>query len=455
MSKDSGFTVGSAVRLPRPGSSKSSSTGRATLATFEDDPRLVSVIWDPLAPQPLPATRYLRQQQEGIPNKNNNNKRRLKRPFLVVPVLAQQDTEEDDETTTVVEISTLEPLEEFEHQQQQDHGGDFPPSATTWKKWGDELLRRGDASAACSYYETALTFTSILQVGSAVLVKLGNGPAVKVADVDVLGEEDELDEAIEVSMVDTGEEKVIHERDIVLCVLYRDEENHWQERILLNLARCLLQLAEVVQSKHHRSSSETLLDHRPRYLRSAVLATTLALTLAEYYHEQQQQQDIHNNSTNNNSLTSLEISALLLQSQAHAGLTKFQNALADIKRVLKHDRNHKEGLKQWQRLQQQQQNHKKVEKKLIKSICQWVQTATKADDDEDPVSDHVGAAAFHHESSTAQRRSALATWNFSKNDTTSSANNIFCKPPPQYCRFLTLGMLLSFLVVLIALLVKM
>jgi hypothetical protein len=116
-------------------------------------------------------------------------------------------------------------------------------------------------------------------------------------------------------------------------------------------------------------------ERRSQYLKSAVLGATIALSIAEHHKKE-------DGGVDETGLTTLEQTALLLRSQAQAGLAKFQHAIVDVKKVLNDDPNHKEGLKQLQHLQVQQQRQKIVDKKLVKSMCKWVKTAA----DNDPVS---------------------------------------------------------------------
>ena len=369
----SSFCVGATVRLPRPDNPQFK--GTATIATLPSDAsddnsnnNLACVLWEPLAPVPIPPS-----------NNNNSKKRRLKRSFLVTPLI-QPSCHEDVETTT--EVSAMMPLLEFELEKDEllvaEESSD---DIRKWKDRGDHLLRLGDASKACTYYEQALRLSSILQVGSTVIVKTADGHA-KLADVDCLEENDD----IEISMCESGEEKVLPETQILLCILYQDEEEHWQERILLNLARCLLQLADL--AKHQEMAS----DRRPRYLRSAVLATTLSMTIAEFHNHHNNDED--NEGTNSLPTTNFSQTALLLRGQAQAGLGKYQNALADTKRLLQIAPQHKEGNRQMASLQHQQQKQKQVDKKLVKAMCELVGTATK----EDPVSSPEERAATSSDS---------------------------------------------------------
>ena len=368
------FHVGATVRVPR-SQGLPKATGKATIATIQTEENTAFVFFEPLAPRPLSAS-----SSEALPSENSDDskirpKRRLRRSFLVTPLIKKQSSSgNEQEIEATVDISDIMELLNFEQED------DAILKGITWsseannienisimKERGDKLLRLGDPSTACSYYEIALHLSSILQIGCCVVVR--EKGHTKVADVDCLEED-----GIEVTMVDSEEEKVVQEKDIVLCILHNDnmeEDGHKQERILLNLTRCLLQLAEV--AKHQELASE----RRPRYLRSAVLAATIALTIAEHHKDE--------NDAHVVILTSLEQTAFLLRSQAQAGLSKFQNAIADMKQLLGCDPQNKQGQKQMQSLQAQMQRQKQVDKRLIKSMCKLVSAAT-----DNPVSSATG-----------------------------------------------------------------
>ena len=351
--------VGSVVRAVRPNTANKKAKGRATVATIQDHDKSACVLWESLAPKPL-----LQCWNEG------SKKRRLDRPFLVTPLWYNEENEEEEERETTVPIAELESLLDFEKEDTATSGAaaaavdnqELNTLVGKWKERGDQLLRLGDASAACGYYEMALKLSSILQVGSTVIVKRGG--YLKLADVDCIDGDE-----IELSMEESDEECVVKEKEIIFCILFGDDEEHTQERLLLNLARCLKQLAEL--AKEYEMST----DRRSQYLKSAVLGATIAVSIAEHHKKE-------DGGVFETRLTTLERTALLLRSQAQAGLAKFQHAIVDVKKVLNDDPNHKEGLKQLQNLQAQQQRQKIVDKKLVKSMCKWVKTAA----DNEPVS---------------------------------------------------------------------
>jgi preprotein translocase subunit YajC len=253
------------------------------------------------------------------------------------------------------------PLLDFETEEQ--HGDDDEKSAhsssttattTTaaeWKDRGDRLLRIGDASAATTYYEMALRKCSTcLHIGSSVLINVG-GHAV-LAEVDCIDRDD-----IEVTIPQDGTERTVKQEQIILCVSEPDTER-MQERILLNLTRCLLQLAE---------SSLRPSARRPAYLRAAVLGATLAFAVASLHDAVEEEPQSSSSATGS--------TALLLRSQAFAAQSKFSHSLADAKKLLRRDPEHKEGRKWLMTLERQRKQQKKTDKRLAKEVSRWVQSA--------------------------------------------------------------------------------
>ena len=206
------------------------------------------------------------------------------------------------------------------------------------------MLRLGDASAAASYYEVALSKSSIISLGSTVVVQIQGFP--KIAEVDCTE-----DDSVDVTIVESGDEATLKKSEVLLGVLEQDPEKY-QERILLNLARCMLQLSEL----------DTV--NRPKYLKSAVLASSLVITIASFHEESNSQSLLANSQT-----------ALLLRGRALGGLSKWPNAMADAKKVIKAG-DAEQGHKLLATLERKKKQQAKQDKKLSKAVCQWVQTAT-------------------------------------------------------------------------------
>jgi tetratricopeptide (TPR) repeat protein len=324
------FVVGETVRAPLPGHSKVKR--RAVIA--DQDGSSCLLLWDDEAPHP--------QAIEMIAD-GSKRPRYLSRGFLVAPLIETDDQGEEAECT--LPNDQLTPLLEFEQKQDATVKSDAS-TIDVWKDRGDQLLRLGDAAAAVKFYEVALKLSSTLQIGTTILTKEGGN--MKVAEVDCIEEG-----AIDVTMLETGEEKTIAgEKGIQLCVLEPDEER-LQERILLNLCRCFLQLAETT----------TTISLRPRYLRSAFISCTLAISINSM------QQDSPKGATG---VSSTLKSALLLRSKAYASLSKYPYAIADMNRLLALDPQNKEAKRRLRDLERQKIEHAKTDKKLVKEMCQWL-----------------------------------------------------------------------------------
>jgi hypothetical protein len=145
-----------------------------------------------------------------------------------------------------------------------------------------------------------------------------------------------------------------------------------QERIILNLTRCLLQLAD--QCPGHR---------RKAYLQSARLGCTMALALPEATRQE---------------------SSLLLRSKAYAASNKFPQALADVRQVLSLNPNNSEGQKLVKDVERQKAAVAQTNKRLAKDVSQWVQTAMAKQ--EATAAESVSDTGNDEDASASRRRHA-------------------------------------------------
>lgn len=267
--------------------------------------------------------------------------------FLVTPHFQPGAEQPQQAEETTLPIDQLMELFDFEKNP--------PPkeSILEWKECGDRLLKAGDFVSAVSYYEHALQESSKLQVGSTVLIQ-ASGYAV-AAEIDCI---DDVDDVIDVTIMETGHEQTVKIKEILISLL--DTEDSVQQRILLNLTRCLLQLAETSIEK----------SRRPRYLRSAVLASTLAFSASDAGSERETQ-----------TLSTLQVSALLLRSQAQLALHKYPQAISDLKKILALDPKNCEAKKSLERIEKEKRRNVRLDKRLAKNVSQWVQTAINQNDD--------------------------------------------------------------------------
>lgn len=290
---------------------------RAMIATIHE--AAVSVIWESPVPQPLSGS------------------------FLVTPEISASTSRDDEETTLdkadiqpLLDFETLDALSSIEKT-------DGPLEAIAkWKDYGDQLLRLGDPSAAIAYYEMALSQSSTISVGATVVCSVEGHP--KIAEVDCV----EQDGTVDVMFVESGEDRTLRPSEILICVL--DDANMWQERIMLNLSRCLLQQGSIDPP------------NKARYLKAAVLACTLVLSILSF-------RDPDKGHTSD-----MAQAALQLRIKAYMGVSKWQHAIADAKRLVK--LGHGQGTKLLGAIDREKKKQAKRDKKLVKAISRLVQEAT-------------------------------------------------------------------------------
>jgi hypothetical protein len=326
------LSVGSLVRAKFSDAFKGVSR-RAVVATVQEDS--ACLLYEDEAPRSLPFA-----DQSTSDEVKDRAGSYLQRIFIVAPIV-EENSGEAERSVPLEEVEELLPFESLCDALAADD-----LEVSSWKARGDQLLRRGDVSAATSFYEHALKLTSRLQIGSSIIVRV-RGHA-KVAEVDCI----DAQEGIDVVMQEDGREATIKETDILLCVMEEDSER-FQERILLNLSRCLSQI--------HDISSWS---RRSIYQKRAILAATLALTVASFHDEKK------------NVISNTQLTALILRCQSHLSLSKFQHAGVDLDRLLALEPNHKEGLKLAHELTSLRTRRNNADKKLVKEMCRWVKAAT-------------------------------------------------------------------------------
>jgi tetratricopeptide (TPR) repeat protein len=259
--------------------------------------------------------------------------------YIVTPVFESNINEFFGEMETTVPVSTISELLEFE----KEGVNESCESVAVWKQNGDQVMRLADPSAALSFYEMALRLTSTLQIGSSVLVK--ESGYIKIAEVDCIDEN-----SVDLSFPEDDRETSITRKEILLCILENDNEK-FQERILLNISRCLLQLAEITKN----------FERKRAYNRSAVLGSSLAIAITTY----------HKNGET--AVNDTEISAYLIRAKAQRGLQKFQHAIADAKKILAANKEHKEGQKLLRAIELQKLQMAKADKQLVREVSRYVE----------------------------------------------------------------------------------
>ena len=293
---------------------------------MQDEHAACCLLWEPCIPRPLQA----------------------ELSFLVAPKFSEKSSSTISQEEIAVDRTQIQPLLDFEllndamiPADQKDRVAKIP----LWKDRGDQLLRLGDPTSAIPYYELALHLSSVLSIGSSVICSVQGFP--KVAEVDCTEAN-----AVDVVYVESGDEATIPQSDVLIVILEEGEnKEHWQERILLNLARCLLQQADIDTPR------------RAKYLKSAVLACTLVLSIASF----------HDHESGNSSDTSQ--TALQLRIKAQMGLSKWPHATADCKQLLKLGKS-TQGQKLLDQIEREKKLQAKRDKKLVKAVSQLVQNAT-------------------------------------------------------------------------------
>ena len=418
--------IGTVVRARRDKDGKY--CGRCTVAVVSQDDNQTNqqlggtaeVIWSDPAPQPLspppPPPPSLLLLDRTAPQR-----------FLVAPLLGssfrenkgkgggnpQKRVEEMKEST--VPLDELCPLLDFEGPAV-DGSLDENASVAEWKTRGDTLFKLRDHSVAVPYYEMALQQSSQVQIGGTVILllplrnkststsKSNSNPnevvridekslMIVVAEVDCIDYDDDDDNddnvnsnggttrkaTIDVTVVDSQDEMIIKGDKVILAV--SPGKADLQARILLNLGRCLLQLAEF--------DNEISLARPLAYRERACLAFSLVLALASTTSDDNRPcgdangsnlpQDHTGPATMRNHL----ISALLLRSQAHSTTGRLKAAVADANRLL-HEAPTSKQAKKWRKtLDEQLLQERKSNKRLVKSMSRWVQTAMQTSTDED------------------------------------------------------------------------
>lgn len=377
------FIVGSIVRAKR-----GSKSCRAMIATVGGSVGVVDpndavddlcILWEPIYPNAI------------------------SEKFLITPKSIHKETEQDE---AIVKVDTVKGLLPFEIAPHNDNDVSGPATGsdkeasniTMWKERGDQLLRMGDSSAATSYYEKALFDSSSVSIGGTVIISVEGFP--RIAEVDCVNDDD--GGTIDVTLVHNDDEKTIKQLAVLLSIMETDATN-LQERILLNLARCMIQLSELDVS------------NRPKYLKSAVLATTLVITIS-YFRDQQQSANDESLLLPTNALT-----ALVLRCKSYTGLSKWSKAMADARKISNCGSSKERGRKLLIDIERKKKLRSKTDKKLAKQICLLVQSATasiepkKKSDSEDSSKTLVSRKISSSRDITRQRMNATLPFNADDN----------------------------------------
>ena len=313
---------------------------RSIVATLPDDDGRISLVQDNLAPAPLT----------------------LGGRFLIAPMFKSAGVEEDECEAVA---SDLLPLLAFEERECGDDVDDC-------KNCGDQLLRLNDYTCAISYYEAALGLVSTkVEVGGTVIVRR-KGHCV-IAEVDSIEDDGDNNILYDVAFPSGEDDVTISQKEVLLAVWTKDISNV-QTKILLNLSRCLLKLADVDVSRgnsgHFGETMSTAKSGRQdRYRRATVLGCSIAISICDHRASE---------STDESALelNSLREKARIVRSRAFLSLRKIPNATVDVKKVLIQNATNREAKGLLSEIKAAEAHIKLTDKRLSKEFCQWVITAT-------------------------------------------------------------------------------
>lgn len=343
--KDKGLGVGSTVRLtskirlpPKVGAGTRAvrevlTIARRSVVATEDERGCISLVQEDIIPTPLAGTSH----------------------FLIAPTINGSSAQEVDECEA--DVSNVSPLLEFEEVE----GASIEGDIALYKGYGDQLFRINDYTWAISYYEAALySVSSTFDVGS-VLVVRRSGHSV-IAEVDCL-ENGTFDVTFQ-----SGNEEANISRKAIIMALWTLDVSFLQPKILLNLSRCLLKLADFDSS---RSNSLGKSSRQDKFRQSAVLGCSAAITICEYH-------SIEASIESRSELDSLIDKARIVRSRAFMQLRKYPNATADAKKVLVRNATNRDAQGILNEIKAAQAYSKSIDKKLSKEVCRWVQSATES-----------------------------------------------------------------------------
>ena len=413
------WSVGTIVHAPLGSpTSKLSATSRAMVATINSHENTVSLIWEPFFPKPL-----------SIVDSNVSDRTRCQIRFFITPHLKEISSsigkqndgaeEDDDENVPLSKLIQLFPFECGNNM------NESTLSSELCKQHGDDLLRIRDYSAAISWYEQALSMTSTIEVGGTVIIQRG-GRAV-TADIDCMEDDEEENDngatstkILDITFMQDNQEKEesIQEQSVILAILKKDGQDRIQERILLNLARCLMQFSDLCPS--------LTLVQKESYRKAAILACTLAMTCASFHND--------NNKININNINSTEEKARYLRAKVYVQLNKYKHAKMDLSYILKSNPTHADALKLKKDMERKQTVKKRTDKKLAKDMCHWVKVATDIGNEGNTETNGVSTDVVQD-----KRRERTVDTSYKINnacsDETSSSNSKYISPNLTFILF--------------------
>jgi len=357
-------------------------------------------------------------------------------PFLIAPLFRSRGRAAEDFECRVEDVRALLPFELEESFG--GSGAVGTSSSSSWsqlrrlallrKSHGDELFRLKDYSSAIGYYEAALGVISAksrLAVGGSCVARRKGRAAVAEVDCVEREAEEEEEKGEGETMVGgarrIGEEKVkydvtfldeegmpyeeecISDKDVILAIWEDDEQRNEQHneqqdeqedhedharflqiRILLNLSRSLLRLASADRTRGSGScfgdrpssrSSPSPSNRRDKYLSSAIVGCTAAISLCRYHGRRRIRETLSREST------SLEETALLIRANARfeMGIDQFPKAMRDARRIVEtaapSEGRRRQAAELMNEIECAKRCRRRLDRKLSRDVCRWVQTS--------------------------------------------------------------------------------
>lgn len=375
------LSVGSVVRIPCP--TGNGRRRRAIIATLSSD--TTSCLLD----------------NDFIPNKNRS------RYWIIKPLMKlkqeantttdkMDDSEDDEVDIPISEVQSLLPMEKqiinyFQkcnnEMDSSSNDNSFFFTALQYKECGDSLMRLRDYQASIEMYEAGIFETcKKVEIGGTIILNRKGNPVL--AEIDCIEEKHSTTNGkktttyLDVTHIsgEEEEETVVLETQVLLVIMSNDTENRLQERILLNMARCLLQLAQQFDINDNNKDIKNKNRHSPEgYRKAAILACTLVLACVSFNN--------HVNGIKETEMsTSLEEKARILRAMAYKEDSNYyKHAMMDLKKVIQmNKRNNNQSNSQAEKLLAQIQNtqakRKQLDRKLAKDVCKWIESSQQISD---------------------------------------------------------------------------
>lgn len=317
--------------------------------------------------------------------------------FLIAPEFDNNDNAYNEVHEFEALISDLMPLLPFEKKDCTnvfciDGNINISNNIFTYKDCGDQLFHLNDYTCAITYYEAALNCVSTkFEVGGAVVVhQKGHCVIAEIDSIENVTGNNSIASSYDVTFTLSGDEATLSRKDLLLAI-WQNDELYIQIKILLNLSRCLLKLADIdsylSQTSTTTSTTTTTKSNRhDKFRQAAVLGCSIAISICDHNHDYNNHQALLSQNSAENSvassssassdLISLIVKARIVRSRAFMGLRKIPNATIDVKKVLLIDSTNREAQSLLSEIDDVKAYIKLIDKKLSRDVCRWVQKAT-------------------------------------------------------------------------------